>query len=269
MLKACGLDLPPLEAFSSRTGRSRGKDLLGALSKDGHVHPGAKKVFIDSFLGKNPAGSCREGPPGVHLGAGPSMGLGAPSSPRRRFAVGAAGLCRMEEGFLGPCSALLPPVPSQDVLFKSLEALSLKRGQEPLVWPEAVGGSGLRSGQGPGGLYGWGIWGYFAHRFHASFLSAALLVEFASSPRKKSQVSQGVSSSLLRGVPVVVGDGLGWGAAAGGVLQSSRDIAVVGTPPCLVLVWEPLPDTILKHFGDDFGGTCLWRQQGFPIGRMP
>ena len=124
------------------------------------------------------------------------------------------------------------------VLFTSLEALSLKRGQEPLARSEAAGGLGLRSGRGPGGLYGLGVWGFFARQFDGSFLSAAPLVEFAWSPREKCEVSPGGRSAPLRGAPVVRSNWLGWGAAAGEIPRSSWGIAFVGIPPCLVLVWE-------------------------------
>lgn len=98
------------------------------------------------------------------------------------------------------------------VLFTSLEALSLKRGQEPSGWSEAAEGSGLCGGQGLGGLYGLRVWGFFAHGFNALFLSAPPFVEFASSPREKCQVSPGGLSALLRGAPAVVEQWAGMGS---------------------------------------------------------
>lgn len=131
MLKAGGVGLSPPEAFLFRTGRRRGKDLLGAPFKDGDTHPKAKNEFIDSFIGKSPAGSYREEPlvstwmlawaggsqqpwPEVCQGGGRSLQPGA------KFA-----------------RTLLCPVVAcpftGHVLFTSLEALSLKGGQKPSV----------------------------------------------------------------------------------------------------------------------------------------
>lgn len=111
-LKACGLGLPPLKAFSLRTGRSRGKDLLGAPSEGGDTHLGAENIFIDSFIGKSPAGSGREGSPGVHLGAGPSSGAGGGEQPRLEVCWGGSGSLQ--------AGARFQPVPSQDMSYLNL-----------------------------------------------------------------------------------------------------------------------------------------------------
>lgn len=49
-----------------------------------------------------------------------AAGLGTVSSSGWTFAGGAVGLCRLQQGFLGPCSALLPPLPSQDMFYLNL-----------------------------------------------------------------------------------------------------------------------------------------------------
>lgn len=266
VLKARGVGLIPLEAFSSRTGRSRGKDLLGAPSEDGDIHPEAKNVFIDSFIGKSPAGSCREEPPGVHLDAGLSSRAGGSEQPWLEVCRGSSGSLQTGARFPGTFLCPVAACPfTGHVLFKSLEASSLKRGQKPLVWSEAAGGSGLHGGWGPGGLYGWGIWGFFAHRLDASFLSAAPLVEFASSPREKCQVSPGGSSSLLGGAPVVVEQ---W-AGKGGCCQRNPPKQLLWEYPHVSSWFGSRCQTPLcKHFGSGFRGTYLRQQQGFPIGRM-
>lgn len=116
ILKAHGVGLPPPVAVLLRT-RRRGKYLLGAPSKDGDIHPGAKNVF-DSFIGKSPAGSCREGTP-VPVGMlCPSSGAGGREQQWLEVCWGHGG--SLQTGARVPRTLLCPlqAVPSQD-LFNS------------------------------------------------------------------------------------------------------------------------------------------------------
>lgn len=81
--------------------------------------PRAKNMFIDSFIGKSPAGSCREGPLVSMWTLARAAGLGA----ARALDGGLLGMwqvCGQERGFPGPHSTLLQPIPLQDMFYLNL-----------------------------------------------------------------------------------------------------------------------------------------------------
>lgn len=183
--------LPPSGTFPLRTGRRRGKDLLGALSKGGDTLQELKMCLLIHLLERAQLEAIGKGL-WCPSGCWPEQRGWGQREPRLQVCWEVAGL---QMGARFPRTSRYPVAAhpfAGHVLFKSLEASSLKRGQERSVCSEAAGGWGLCGGRGPGGHYSLGFFcSLFWDRFGASFLNAALLVEFALSSREKCQASLG------------------------------------------------------------------------------